>query len=133
MPSLVRGKKYQLDEILKLVRDPAVERATLDGTPGTVNVKSLRLRMFAEIGTTCVVCKLAGAFFASEIHMGKKAPKDVSYHLNLYALDADGKEVLMTKDHIIPASKGGRDVLKNMQPMCCMCNSKKGDKIQSTP
>ena len=35
----------------------------------------------------------------------------------------------MTKDHIIPKSKGGKDSLKNLQPMCIRCNEAKGSKI----
>ena len=34
----------------------------------------------------------------------------------------------MTKDHILPKSRGGKNHISNMQTMCCRCNSKKGDK-----
>lgn len=37
----------------------------------------------------------------------------------------------MTKDHIIPKSKGGKDELNNYQTMCVICNVKKGNKIES--
>ncbi len=33
-------------------------------------------------------------------------------------------------DHIIPKSKGGNKHLNNLQPMCCNCNLKKGNKIE---
>lgn len=33
-----------------------------------------------------------------------------------------------TYDHIIPLSQGGTNELKNLQPMCRECNSKKSDK-----
>lgn len=47
--------------------------------------------------------------------------------MNLYGYDKDGNEVLMTKDHIVPKSLGGRNCLENYQTMCCVCNCNKGN------
>lgn len=86
--------------------------------------KSLRLRTFYHKGTTCVECGLKASYFVKE-----KSVMEEPWHLNLYGIDEDGKEVLFTHDHIMPKSKGGRDILDNTQTMCCHCNWAKGDKV----
>ena len=87
------------------------------------NVKmwSLRYYNFKNNGTVCVSCGLKGEYFRLERHaLGGRT----SFHFNLYAVN--GNEILMTKDHIIPKSKGGKNHLNNLQTMCTKCNCRKG-------
>lgn len=90
-----------------------------------VRGNSERFQTFFTKGCSCVKCGIKGEFFAKE-----KRENDVSYHLNLYGFDSEGKEVLMTKDHIIPQSKGGKNHLDNYQPMCERCNKNKGNNME---
>jgi 5-methylcytosine-specific restriction endonuclease McrA len=48
-------------------------------------------------------------------------------HINMYHVEPNGSLMLMTKDHIVPSSKGGSDHIDNLQTMCSKCNSKKGN------
>lgn len=89
-----------------------------------VKVTSLRLTLFKEKGLTCVSCGLKGQYFYLEKNKERERP-----HFNLYGVNKQGKEILFTKDHIFPKSKGGPDSLENLQTMCSVCNSRKADKI----
>jgi hypothetical protein len=91
-----------------------------------INMSSLRYRVFINNGLKCANCGIEGSFFYLE---RAKKDKTGSYHFNLYAINKEGNEVLMTKDHIIPKSKGGGNGLENLQTMCVKCNHKKANSM----
>lgn len=94
----------------------------------SVKVSSARMECFRR-NQTCVTCGITGTMFALESHTGE-AP-----HLNFYHVMApgrpggQGKKILMTKDHVIPRSKGGGNSQDNLQTMCTKCNSRKGNTL----
>lgn len=115
-------KKYALEDLLALVRPWHTKRDVhvFDGDP--IKLGSDRYKLFKAKGVACVKCGIVGEFFA------KTRGFDGSFHMNLFAVRPDGREVLMTKDHIVPRSRGGPDHLDNYQTMCSPCNAKKGSK-----
>jgi len=88
----------------------------------TANCFSDRLRLFKEKGTTCVTCGAEATHFLMETFNEKTRP-----HLNLYKIVDGEQDLLFTKDHIHPLSKGGADELYNLQTMCRLCNLAKGN------
>ena len=97
-----------------------------DGEIHPIKMGSDRYWCFALRGLNCVCCGIEGKFFALESHKYNSGTK--RYHLNLYAIDKDGNEILMTKDHVTPKSKGGKNHIHNYQTMCYKCNQKKDSK-----
>ncbi len=91
-----------------------------------VAMGSHRYELFATKGIRCVRCGLTGVFFALERGAKNSADK---FHFNLYGFDGKGREMLITKDHIVPRAKGGKNTLRNYQTMCQKCNQQKGDKL----
>ncbi len=79
-----------------------------------------RLKLFQQ-SPICYCCGIRGDFFSLDYDYNNG-----SCHLNLYAFDG-GQEVLMTKDHIIPVSKDGKDNYDNYKSCCAICNSIKAD------
>lgn len=90
----------------------------------TVKMTSTRYKLFATKGTVCVRCGLEGKYFSLEKHSNDSLGK---LHFNLYGI-RNGVPVMMTKDHIMPRSKGGLGSLDNLQTMCVKCNADKADK-----
>lgn len=127
-----RFKKYGIDEVVSKVMDGSKQvcrrqKVIFDGIP--VNMGSKRYKVFRE-NRTCVTCGLEATHFWLE--RGRASSRGLKptqgYHFNLYGMK-DGKEVMLTKDHIHPKSLGGSDDLSNLQTMCEPCNCKKANKV----
>lgn len=122
---------YTLEGVFKHViakrsfDDLRAKKHYVDFDGDLVKMDSQRYFLFKFKGCTCVACGLGGTFFAKEKSYGQLDAK--YYHFNLYGIK-DGKEVLFTKDHIVPRSLGGKDNMTNYQTMCVTCNNEKGNK-----
>jgi len=126
---------FKVNEVFPFLVDPLKRCSTRTerrrnytdkhGQIHSVNMQSHRLWTFFVNGISCVSCGITGEFFSLEKDVGNK---DGPPHFNLYAIDDTGQPLLMTKDHIIPVSKGGRNTQSNFQTMCTTCNAMKGDK-----
>jgi len=125
-------KKYSIEEVFEMIGKDHLMRTNeigrkydkdkdiiIDGYK--VRKNSLRYMTFYQKGTTCVCCGRKGSYF--KLEKGDAAGDVNRRHFNLYSDDG----VLMTKDHIIPKSKGGKNNIDNMQTMCVICNEKKAD------
>lgn len=110
--------RLEIEVINKLILS-AGSKAIVSGH--TVKVAGARLRTFATKGVDCVCCCAKGSFYRVEDNYS-------GAHLNLYAIKEGGREVLMTRDHIIPKSHGGSNGVSNMAPMCVDCNNARGTK-----
>jgi len=120
-------KEYQVDEVLSWVKQNisgSAKNVDMDGH--LMKVKSIRYETFIASGTSCKCCGIVGTkFYKERNHTSGGINNGEKYHFNLYAIDKDGEETLMTKDHIIAKSLGGTDHVSNMQTMCYVCNSEK--------
>lgn len=129
--SYISVTQFSIEDIFELIKQFKINKKENRKTKGridfngfTFNVDSLRLDTFRETGLECATCKNTGAYFSLESQVGAVGDQ-AKPHLNLYSIDG----ILMTKDHIFPKSKGGKDHISNMQTMCYYCNQKKGDKV----
>ncbi len=116
----LKPERYAIDEIVEYINSDE-SYVILNDT--RVKVEGLRLNTFTK-HTVCSSCGRAGSHFRiASNNDSKNGPH--SFHLCLWSDD----KIQMTKDHIIPKSKGGADHLSNMQCMCTKCNMKKGNKM----
>jgi 5-methylcytosine-specific restriction endonuclease McrA len=113
--------KFAIEEVLPYADHKQKSRReyTVDGVTYRVNMDSMRYATFKK-SLACWCCNLTGEFFLLQIDDKYLAQK--SAHFNLFA-----GNILMTKDHIVPKSKGGGDKLHNLRTMCTPCNEARGN------
>ena len=86
-----------------------------------IKTKDDRYLNFLTNGFKCAKCGIEAKYVNLECN------RKLGNHLNVYGIDKNEKEVLLTKDHIYPKSKGGLDDIKNYQVLCERCNENKKD------
>jgi len=119
--------KLSIDEVFNALPETITpgHRATFHGVEVPTDI--INLYVYKQSGCDCKACKAKGSHFYIE-KFGEGPTIYNQWHLNLYAINEYGHEVMITKDHILAKSAGGSDELINLQPMCKRCNQKKGCK-----
>lgn len=122
---------YSTNDVFEAVRKATkgnfdINNKKLKASIGDYKFKanSFRYEVFRE-SCECTMCGLMGVMFVLERHAMQP---DSNPHFNLYGIK-ENEFILMTKDHIFPKSKGGKDHIYNLQTMCQPCNTEKGSKI----
>ena len=118
--------KYSIDEVFNLLGEDTLKETgeliksdSIEFNGYQIYKDSWRYRTFYQKGLKCACCGRIGSYFKL-----KADSKNIERaHFNLFSEDG----TLMTKDHIIPRSKGGPDCIENFQTMCEECNKKKRD------
>lgn len=126
-----KGRKYSIEEIIPLIEKRSYKEGTgsakrIDIDGDIINIRSKRLYTFVVSGTRCCCCGLAGQYFVKEQHRLNQIEQKKYYHLNLYGVDKNGNEKMLTSDHIISRSSGGSNSWYNRQTLCSRCNRIKG-------
>lgn len=122
---------FKLEKILPLIPgERGIRKTTLlffRGEVHRVRIRSLKLRLFKK-ERICVECGREGNIFCvDKMLRDSNLQNNFPYYLNLYCHNPEKGEnmILMTKDHILPKSMGGLNIMRNFQCMCEECNVKK--------
>lgn len=133
--------EFPADEILPLMSDDPFDKTVrywfefggfcIDGVfiekqERLIKVNSLRYSLFKK-NRICVSCGLTGTTMRLQCTLTDIRLRQ-NPHFNLYGI-RNNQFIMMTKDHVMPVSKGGRNTLENLQTMCFDCNMFKTDTV----
>jgi len=111
---------YETQEVLPFIsnrkKDKNNKLIEKDYSGNLVKMFSHRYQVFNQ-SCKCITCGRVGEIFRLQ-----RNHTETRYHFGLWSKD----NVQLTKDHIIPKSKGGDNNLSNYQTMCEICNRAKG-------
>jgi hypothetical protein len=106
------------DVLHKAREDRLVRGRLVSACSGTALFKSLQGQPIV-----CWECGCTADRWVADGESGGRQPV-----LNLFAM-RHGRLVMMTRDHIIPRSLGGKDLVENLRPACSPCNGKRGSRL----
>ena len=121
--SFIRIRTFSLEFLQRLERKKGDNLYIFLKNNEALKVTSDRYEVFKR-SHVCACCGIEASFLAAERFKDSKYKRS---HINMYGIK-NGEEVLFTKDHIVPKSKGGPDSLNNYQTLCQECNFRKGNK-----
>ena len=138
-PKIINSQKYERkegynpEEILPFLPNPEnypknynLKKIKREYDGDLIKMGSDRYYTFAK-SLECEFCSIKGDRFYKERSMGKNGqPQNGGFHFNLYAINKNGEEVIMTKDHVVARARGGKDNIDNYVTCCKICNEEKG-------
>lgn len=98
-------KRYSINEVLNFYTPHKIKK-DYDGE--LIKMNSQRYQVFKEKGCVCIDCGREGTHF--RLQRNYATP---TFHFGLWSDD----DVQITKDHIIPKSRDGRNAIENYQTM----------------
>jgi 5-methylcytosine-specific restriction endonuclease McrA len=85
-----------------------------------INLRINHITLFRHDVCFCDICKTKVRYVTID-----KDDKEDNYKITLWTVDETNTPIRMTVDHKIARGLGGKNWLKNMVPMCEVCNQKK--------
>lgn len=116
---------WSISDVIKFLKKAGTRKFNIPYQGVEVTLKSLKNVLILN-QNICQICKLPVTYAVLE-----KVHKDVkTYHFNYYTIHPETKkEILFNIDHIVPKSKGGNNLITNLQLTCELCNTQKGNKF----